>query len=235
MRKWLVCVAVLLMVCFVVETFAGGGEGDAKPRKERRNKERAKEAQARRPQRGPRAMGQVKSIDVDGGKVVVAMRKRGQKEPEEKTFVINAETEVRVGWEKKTLGDVKADANVMIRYKEAAEGENPVVTMIMVRIPSTFGTVKSIDAEAKKIVVSVRARRRGDDAQAQEKTYVITDETKVFIGREEKTLADVAAEKRVMVQFKKGEDGAEIATMIRVMERRQRQPRNRDKKKEADA
>lgn len=223
MRKWILWTAVALVLCFSADVVFAGGETEEGAAKEkvRKEKARSKEGQARR-ERTPQAYGQVKSIDVEGGKIVVAVRKRGEKEPAQVTYKITDQTKVRISGEEKTLADLAEGKNIIVSYKAAGEeGGDAVALSITVRMPQAFGTVKSVDAAGGKIVVTVRQGRGGETT---EKTFLVGDDTKVRIGGEDKTLADLAAGARVTIFFKAAaeKDGTPTATTISVRGARRR-------------
>lgn len=81
------------------------------------------------------AMGQIKSVDVDGGKLVVSVRAARGEEPKDVTFLIDKETTVRSGQEQKTLKDLAAEARVTVFYKEAAKGGEPGTALLISVMP----------------------------------------------------------------------------------------------------
>ena len=79
------------------------------------------------------AFGEVKSIDVDGGKLVVAVRAGRDAEPKEVTYKVDKDTTVRINREKKTLADLTAGKRVTVVFKEAEnEGDAPLALLISV-------------------------------------------------------------------------------------------------------
>ena len=231
MRKWIMGVSAVLALFMVGSAWAGEGEagGERKPRKERRKK---KEGAARQKRvAGPRSFGRVKSVDVDGGKIVVMTRKRGEKKPVEKTFVINAETKVKVGNEDKTLQDLGEGKNVTIMFKGGEEGEDAVATLIMMRLPMAFGKIKSVDAAAKKMVITTRKRGKKETV---EMTFLVDEDTKIRVGRDEKTLEDLAEGNNVTVEYKEAKEG-EDATAVNVRARTAQPRRKRPEKKKEEA
>ena len=84
------------------------------------------------------AFGEIKSIDVDGGKLVMAVRAGRDEEPKDVTYLIDKETTVRIGREKKSLADLKAGTRASVVYKEAEKEGQP----------------------AKALLITVRERRR---------------------------------------------------------------------------
>ena len=91
-----------------------------------------------------------------------------------------------------------------------------------------FGEVKSVDQDARKLVVAVRARR---GEQAKEVTYLVDKDATIRIGREKKTLADIGEGKRVTIFFKEAEKEGELpkALLITVRgERRRTRPAPRE-------
>ena len=82
-----------------------------------------------------------------------------------------------------------------------------------------FGELKKVDADAKTVVVAVRAAR---NAEPKEVTYKVADDATIKIGRDKKTLADLEVGKRVTVVFKEAaeEGGTATALLIQVRERR---------------
>ena len=208
--------AVVLVVCFSADMLFAPRAEEGSATKEKVAKERPREGARRAREAGPRAWGQVKSVDVDGGKIVVAVRRRGQREPAEVTYKITDETKVLFEREEKTLADLAAGKNVTISYKAAAEeGGEAVALTITMRMPRAFGTLKSVDAKGGKIVVTVRARR---GQEATETTFLVDKDTTVRIGREEKTLADLAEGARVVISYKAPEklDGDPTAASFMV-------------------
>ncbi len=65
------------------------------------------------------------------------------------------------------------------------------------------GVVKAIDADAKTITVTVKVKKESED-----KTYSLTDKTKVTIDGEKKTLADV--KEGAQVQCRLSEDSKSV-------------------------
>jgi hypothetical protein len=65
------------------------------------------------------------------------------------------------------------------------------------------GTVKSVDASAKTITVSVKNKKETED-----KTFAVADDVKVTINGESKTLGDV--EEGAKARFKLSEDGKTV-------------------------
>ena len=113
--------------------------------------------------------------------------------------------------------------NVVVNYKDGEDGGDAIATLIMIRLPRVFGTIKSIDADKKKIVVTVR--RRGE-REGADQTFLIDDKTKISIGRggDEKTLADLAKGNTIIIEYNEPEkkDGDVTAVTIRVFQRRRR-------------
>jgi len=218
-RKWVVWTSAVLVLCLSAGVLLAGEEGEGAKEKRR------KEVVARQ-ERGPQAWGKIKSIDVDAKKVVVTVRKRGEKEPVEVTFRITEETKVRLGGEEKALSDLVAGKDVTIAYKAAGEeGGDAVALSITLRMPMAVGKVKSVDVAGGRIVVTVGG---GRGQAAADKTFLVNDQTKVRVGRDEKTLADVAADSRVIITYKPGEkDGEGTAISIQVQGERRTTPATR--------
>lgn len=81
------------------------------------------------------SFGEIKSIDLDAGKLVVAVRMARDEEPKEVTYVIDKDTTVRIGRdrEKKALTDLVEGKRASIVYKEAEkEGDLPTALLITV-------------------------------------------------------------------------------------------------------
>ena len=77
------------------------------------------------------ANGQIKSIDVAGGKITVAVRQGRDAEPKEVTYLIDKDTTVRINREKKELTDLTEGKNVRIVFQEAAKaGDLPKALLI---------------------------------------------------------------------------------------------------------
>ena len=77
---------------------------------------------------------EIKSIDQDAGKLVVAVRTGRDQPAKEVTYLIDKDTTVRIGREKKTLADLGEGKGVTIFFKEAEkEGELPKALLITVR------------------------------------------------------------------------------------------------------
>jgi len=72
---------------------------------------------------------------------------------------------------------------------------------------SVRGEVTAVDAAAKGITIK---------STKQEVQLTVTDKTKIMVGKESKTLADVKVGDRAMANYKK-EGDKNIATSIRVM------------------
>ena len=237
MKKWIMLTAVALVVCLSTGTlFAshcashgkeGCGATCAKAKSAKAGAAKAGAAKEATPARArePRAWGSVKSIDVKGGKIVVAVRRRRQREATETTFKITDETKVLFGTEEKTLADLAEGKNVTITYKAAEEeGGEAVALTITIRLPRAFGTLKSVDADAGKIVVAVRTRR---GEEPTDKTFLVDKDTTVRIGREEKTLADLAEGARVVISYKTPEKKDGDPTVVSIMVRGARRRRAR--------
>jgi len=80
------------------------------------------------------AFGQIKSVDVDAGKLVVAVRVARGQDPKEVTYLVDKDTTVRINREKKTLADLKAGKRASIVFKEAEkEGELAKALLITIR------------------------------------------------------------------------------------------------------
>ena len=83
------------------------------------------------------------------------------------------------------------------------------------RLPQAYGVVKSVDTEAKTIVVTVRKEREGEGTDT---TFQTNEETKIFVGKEAKTLADITVGSRVVITYKKAEgEGKAIAITIKTL------------------
>ena len=76
-------------------------------------------------------MGQIKSIDVAGGKIVIAVRANRDAEPTNVTYLINKDTTVRIAREKKTLADLTVDKNVNVVFKEAEKEGDPGTALLI--------------------------------------------------------------------------------------------------------
>jgi len=80
------------------------------------------------------AFGEIKSIDVDAGKLVLAVRTSRDAEPKEVTYKIDKDTSVRINREKKTLADLVKGKRASVVFKEAAkDGDLPLALLITVR------------------------------------------------------------------------------------------------------
>ncbi|KPJ52521.1 MAG: hypothetical protein AMS16_06295 [Planctomycetes bacterium DG_58] len=194
-KKRMMCVTVAL--CFLGSAFAAHGvEGvpqGGKPREEPKGA-RGKPGGILESYWKDRSRGQVKSIDLKGGKLVLTIFTRNVG-PSDKTFLINAETKVELlGVGERTLADIDVGRSVVIRYKEDNEkGRNPTALTITIQLSSTRVTVKSVDVEGGRLVVTGRGGAMN---------FVVTDETKVRIDGEEKTLAYLAPKDVVTLYFK---------------------------------
>ncbi len=80
------------------------------------------------------AMGQVKSIDAAGGKIVVAVRMGMGRDAEAKdtTFLVDKDTTIRINREKKALADLKAEQRVSVTFKVAEGGGDATAVLITV-------------------------------------------------------------------------------------------------------
>ena len=78
---------------------------------------------------------------------------------------------------------------------------------------SVRGQIKSVDADAGKIVVSVRAGR-DPNAAATEQTFLIDKDTTIRVNREKKTIADLQKDKGVTVTFKTAAKEGDVATAV---------------------
>lgn len=95
-------------------------------------------AQDRPKMEGTRISGKVKAVSETS--ITVTVKK--EEATEDVTLVVNADTKVFVGREAKAIGDVKADANVMVVYKKVGEGEKKVDTALMIRVTTGEGGKK---------------------------------------------------------------------------------------------
>ncbi len=78
--------------------------------------------------------GTIKSIDLDGGRLVVAVRTGRDTPAKEVTYLIDKETTVNIGRTKKTLADLAEGKRVSIFYKEAEKKDGtPTALLITVR------------------------------------------------------------------------------------------------------
>lgn len=68
------------------------------------------------------------------------------------------------------------------------------------------GTVKSVDASAKSITLTVKVKKETSD-----KTFAVADDAKVSINGEEKSLSDIEAGAKV--QCKVSEDGQTVTAI----------------------
>ena len=75
-------------------------------------------------------------------------------------------------------------------------------------VQTATGVVKAVDAEAKKVTVTV------DEAEL---TVLVTDDTKVVQGDEAKTLADIKVGAKVTVEYTKADAGL-VASKIAIVE-----------------
>ncbi|HUW55693.1 MAG TPA: hypothetical protein VMZ92_03595 [Planctomycetota bacterium] len=78
------------------------------------------------------AMGEIKSIDVDGGKLVIAVRAGRDAQPKDTTYAIDKETSVRIGREKKSLADLTVGKRASVVYKEAEGDGLPKALLISI-------------------------------------------------------------------------------------------------------
>ena len=101
-----------------------------------------------------------------------------------------------------------------------ATGLSAQDTKTALRMPVAWGTVVSLDKEAKTLTINGRLKR---DEEAKDMVFAVTDDTKVVVageGRETKagTLDDVKAEKRVSVVYREAAgDAKPVALSIRIM------------------
>ncbi len=88
------------------------------------------------------------------------------------------------------------------------------------RMPMAWGTVVSLDKDAKTLTAKV-STKRGEEPK--EMVFAITDETKVLLAGAARgetkpgTLDDVKPEKRVAVIYKAVTDAKPVALSIRIM------------------
>ena len=79
------------------------------------------------------AFGEIKSIDLDGGRLVVSVR-TGRDTPEkEVTYLIDKDTTVNIGREKKALSDLTEGKRITIVYKEA-EKKGGLSTALLINV-----------------------------------------------------------------------------------------------------
>ena len=74
-----------------------------------------------------------------------------------------------------------------------------------------MGTIKSIDAAAGTLVVSVRANRNDEP---KDTTFKVDKEAGILINREKKTLADLTVGANVTVVFKEGEPATGVLISV---------------------
>jgi len=79
------------------------------------------------------AFGEIKSVDQDAGKLVVAVRTARNQPAKEVTYLVDKDATVRIGREKKTLADLTAGKRVTIFFKEA-EGEDALPTALLITV-----------------------------------------------------------------------------------------------------
>jgi Cu/Ag efflux protein CusF len=67
------------------------------------------------------AAGSVKSVDAEGGKVVVAVKAAGAEEATDMTFLVTEDTKIRAGRDTKTIKDLAAGTRVTVVYKKGTD------------------------------------------------------------------------------------------------------------------
>ena len=112
MRKWMLCLGVAVMACFAVQALFAAEEGE----------------------RMQGAMGTIKSIDVEGGKIVVAVtRMAGAETAKDVTFLVTKDTKIMIARQEKTLKDLAVGNRVEMGFRKAAEeGGTPTAVVIAV-------------------------------------------------------------------------------------------------------
>ncbi len=164
----------------------------------------------RRPEGGERGTpGVVKSIDAKAKTITVA----GGRGMEEKTYTLAEGAKVMAGEVEINLEGVKAGTRVML-----AVDRDGKVTAVRLggagggrEEPRTGGTVKSVDAKANTVTVTVG--RGGED-----KTFTLAESAKVAVGEKEAKLEDIKA--GMVVLFRMDRDGKVTALMAREAGRR---------------
>jgi hypothetical protein len=79
------------------------------------------------------ARGEIKSIDVDGGRLVLAVRTGRDTPAKDVTYIINDDTSVQINREKKTLKDLAEGTRANVVFREAEkDGGEPTALLITV-------------------------------------------------------------------------------------------------------
>ena len=124
MKKWMVCVSVMVALCFVAGSLLAAEGGD-KPKTEKPKSEKLSQA-----------MGVVKSYSTETKELLVTVKREGT--TTEMTFLTTEETKVvagREGAETKALTDLAEGTRVRVTYKKAEGEGKPTATRIMI-LPS---------------------------------------------------------------------------------------------------
>lgn len=77
------------------------------------------------------AMGQIKSIDVDGGRLVLSVRTGRDTPATDTTFLVDKDTTVKIGREKKTLKDLAEGNRCTVVYKEADKADGNATALLI--------------------------------------------------------------------------------------------------------
>ena len=75
--------------------------------------------------------GTIKSVDVDGGKLVLSVRTGRDTPAKDVTYLIDKETTVKIGRENKTLKDLEKGKMASVVYKEAEKEGDPAQALLI--------------------------------------------------------------------------------------------------------
>ena len=77
------------------------------------------------------AMGELKAIDLAGGKIVVAVRMGRDAEPKDTTFLVTKDTTIRIAREVKTFADLKEGMRVNVTFMVSEKPDTPPTALLV--------------------------------------------------------------------------------------------------------
>jgi hypothetical protein len=109
-RTWMLCLGVAVMACFAAHLLFAADEEPL------------------------RAMGTIKSVDAEGGKVVVTVQAEGAEKGADMTFLVTKDTQITIVREAKTIKNLAAGSRVLVLYTKGTDAAGTLTaTMIHVR------------------------------------------------------------------------------------------------------
>jgi hypothetical protein len=138
---------------------------------------------------GDEVKGKVKSVDADKSTITVTVGDKDQ------TLAVSKDAKLSLGKKVKELKDIKEGTAVTVIT------DKDMVTEIKTTVAGTKATVKSVDADKLTITVTI------DD---KEKTFTVSKDAKLSLGKKVKELKDVEAGANIILTVKK-----EVVTAIK--------------------